>query len=142
MKKEDSSNGGNSFRVELMGLIFNPKNREILIAKEENNPYLKKTVWRFPGCKANPGKKLEDNLKKCIKEKTGFSVEILGTVFARVPPEKGDMVLIYYLCESIKGKAKPKGSFSELKWVNPDELKNYFTTKFEKELQECINHLK
>lgn len=135
-------NNGSLFRVEVMGLILDPKKRKILIAKEEGNPYLNRTIWRFPGGRVKIGERVESSLKKSIKEKTGYTTAVLGSVFARIPAEKKDLLLIYYLCEILKGKGKPEGSFKELKWVSPAELKKHFTTKLDPALEECINHIK
>jgi len=142
MENSEKNVRDNSFRVEVMGLIFDPKKRKVLIAKEEGNPYVNKTIWRFPGGKVSHKDKIESSLKKHLKEKTGYTTAVLGSVFARIPPEKKDLLLIYYLCEIVKGKEKPAKSFTELKWVSPTELKNYFTTKLEPALKECINHIK
>lgn len=131
-----------SFKAEIMGLIFDPKKREVLIVKEQNNPYLDKTIWRFPGGRVTSKFRLEESLKKSIKEKTGYTVAVLGSVFARIPPEKKDLILLYYLCEIVKGKVKLKKSFKELKWVKPEKLKDFFTTKIDPALEECLNHIK
>jgi len=134
------SEGG--FQVILLGIIFNTKTRKILIGKRENDPYVPKLSWIFPGGKAEFGEELEKTLKKKIKEKTGLRVENLGNIFTRIFSEKKDFLLVYYLCEVVEGKEKPKDEIVELKWVNPEELENYFTTSFHPYLKEYIMNLK
>src|SRR5271157_4198358 len=101
MEEADFEEGGNSFAVVLLGIVFDPEKRQILIAKKEKEPSIKKLHWIFPSSRATSEEKLEDSLKKRIKEKTGYDVEILGSVFSRIPPERKDIILLHYLCEVI-----------------------------------------
>lgn len=130
------------FAVILLGVIFDPKKRRILIGREENDPYVPTLTWLFPGGEASLGNDLDKTLKAKIKEKTGLKVENLGTIFARVPPEKKDLLLIYYLCEVVGGKERAGGNLLELKWVSPEELEKHFTTSFHPHLKEYILNLK
>ncbi len=130
------------FLVNVLGIVFDTKTRKILIGRRENDPYIKELTWCFPGGTPHYNKELEDALKKEIKEKTGLNVGNLGAIFAKTYPEKREFLSVYYLCESIGGEAKPGGSFKELKWVNPEELEEYFTTSFHPNLKEYIVNLK
>jgi ADP-ribose pyrophosphatase YjhB (NUDIX family) len=78
----------NSFNVILLGIIYDPKNKKILIGKREKDPYVPELKWTPPGGRIIPGKDLEDSLKIKIKEQTGFEIENLGNIFAMVPKEK------------------------------------------------------
>jgi ADP-ribose pyrophosphatase YjhB (NUDIX family) len=142
MEETKVSEDNDTFNVGLIGIVFDPAKRQILIAREEPNPELNKTLWRLPGGKAISKEDMETSLKKAIKEKTGYVVESLGSVFSRILPERNDIILIYHLCEIKGGKEKLGGNFTELKWINPEELKNYLTTKFPADLEEYINNLK
>lgn len=128
--------------VVLLGIIFDPEKRQILIMRREDDEYIKKLKWAFPGGRADSEDKLEDTLTRKVKEETGYNVEILGSVFARIPPEKKDLVLVYYLCEVIGGEERAGHGAEELKWVKPEELRKYFTTSFEPILEEYITNLK
>ena len=130
------------FLVNLVGVIFNPKTKKILIGRRENDPYLEKLAWCFPGGRPNYDEELEEALKKEIKIKTCLKVESLGTIFAKTYPEKKEFLTIYYLCEAIGGKEKAGEKFVELKWVNPEEVEEYFTTSFHPKLKEYIINLK
>ena len=130
------------FIVNVLGVIFNPKNKKILIGRRENDPYVKKLTWCFPGGKLNHNQTAEQTLKQKIKQKTGMKVEDLGPVFSRIFPEEKNFLLIYHLCEVISGKEKPGKNIVELKWVNPEELQKYFTTSFDPRLKEYIMNLK
>jgi len=41
----------NRFEVIVLGIIFNPKEKKILIGKRENDPEIKELTWYFPGGK-------------------------------------------------------------------------------------------
>lgn len=130
------------FKVILLGIIYDPKSKKILIGKREKDPYIPKLDWVFPGGRLNQKENVEVALKERIKEKTGLEVENLGNVFTRVYPEKKDFLAIYFLCEKIKGKEKPSGKFKELKWVSPEEIEDYFSISFHPHVKEYILNLK
>lgn len=131
-----------AFKVVLHGIIFDTKTKKILIGKRENDPYIPNLSWCFPGGKLDYNEILDEVLKRKIKEKTGLDTENLGAIFAKIYPEKKELLAIYYLCEVIGGKEKPAGDLKELKWVVPEELEKYFTTSFHPKLKEYIINLK
>ncbi len=126
----------------VLGIIFDPKKRKILIGRRENDPYVQELIWTPPGGSTIPGENLENSLKIKIKEQTGFDIENLGNIFAMIPEEKKDFVLLLYLCEVISGKEKVGGNLKEIKWVSPEELDNYFTIAYHPYLKEYILNLK
>ena len=130
------------FKVILLGIVFDPKKKRILIGKRENDPYIKKLGWVFPGGRLNKDEDVEGALKKRIKETTNLKVENLGSVFAKTYPEKKGFMAIYFLCETIDSKEKATGKLTEIKWVRPEELEKHFTTSFHPHLKEYILNLK
>jgi ADP-ribose pyrophosphatase YjhB (NUDIX family) len=130
------------FEVVLLGVIFDPATRKILIGKRENDKKNPKLGWCFPGGRLIQGEDEDKRLKRKIKEKTGYDVKNLGAIFTRVPPERKDMILMYFLCEVFKGKLKAGDDLKTLKWVEPDKLEGYFTTSFHPRLREYILNLK
>jgi len=131
-----------SFKVIVLGIIFNPKTRKILIGRRENDPHIKELSWCFPGGDIRVGDEPEEALKNEIKAKTGLEVENLGAIFSKVYPEKKDLLAIYYLCEAVGGKNEVGEKIKEIKWVNPEEVEGYFTTSFHPKLKEYILNLK
>ncbi len=132
-----------SFKVVLLGVIFDPKTKKVLIGKREKDPHVPALSWSFPGGKVKNGESVEETLKKKIKERTGLEVASLGSLLAttKVPEEKHDLLLVYFLCEVIGGKEKPNKDFKETKWVYPRELQNFFTTSFHPKLKEYLEDL-
>src|SRR4030043_563894 len=128
MKKENKEQSSeNQFQVVLLGVVYNPKTKKILIGKRENDS-IKELSWCFPGGRPNQTEDIEECLKKKLKLKTGYSVESLGTIFAKTYPEKRDLLAIYFLCEIIEGEEMPGDDITELKWVSPEEIEGDVTT--------------
>jgi len=130
------------FNVILLGIIYNPSTKKILIGRRENDPYVSGLAWTPPGGRIIPGKDLENSLKIKIKEQTGFDIENLGNIFAMIPKEKKNFILLLYLCEVVSGEEKVGGNLKEIKWVKPEELDNYFTIAYHPHLREYILNLK
>jgi 8-oxo-dGTP diphosphatase len=130
------------FMVNVIGVVFDTDKRKILIGKKENDPYVPKLSWVFPGGGPRHDEELEDAVKREVKEETGYDVESLGPLFARILPEEKNILLIYYLCEVVGGEEKMGDEFSEMKWVSPQELESHFTTSFHPKLKEYIINLK
>ena len=69
-----------AFEVVLLGIIFDPSTRKILIGRREHDP-VKKLTWCFPGGRLGYNESLDKVLKQKIKNKTGYEVKNLGAVF-------------------------------------------------------------
>jgi len=131
----------NNFQVIVIGIIFNPKERKILIGRRENDPYFPELTWCFPGGRlANDGE-INKTLKERIKAQTGLEVKNLGAVFSKTYEERRDTVAIYFLCEALGGKARSGEKLKEIKWVKPIEVEKYFKTSFHPRLKEYFIHL-
>ncbi len=122
------------FLVNVLGIVYNPKTKKILIGKRVDDPYLKNLSWCFPGGRPCYKEDLEKCLKHEIKIKTGLSVKVKNVVFAKTYPEKREFLSIYYLCEIAGGKEKAGEKFIEIKWIRPTEVKKYFTTSLHPKL--------
>lgn len=129
------------FLVNVLGIVFDPKTEKILIGKRENDPYIKKLSWCFPGGRPAYDQDLEFYLKHEIKVKTRLEVEVKKTVFAKTYPENREFLSIYYHCEVIGGKEKAGEKFVQIKWVKPENIKNYFTTSLHPKLLEYLKKL-
>lgn len=132
----------NGFVVHLIGIIFDPSTKKILIWKKDGDEDLPGFSWGFLGGRAVAGEDVDITLKSIVKERTGLSVANLGSVFSKTYPEKENLIGIYFLCESFEGDLKPGKDVMELKWVDPEELENHFTTSFHPRLKEYILNLK
>ncbi len=131
------------FLVNLLGIVYNPSTKMILIGKRVNDPNFKELSWVFPGGRPDYKTELEDNLQYEIKENTDLNVEVKKIVFAKTYPEKREFLSIYYHCElqPADDKEKPMGNLKELKWVKPTEVVNYFTTSIHPTVMEYLMSL-
>jgi ADP-ribose pyrophosphatase YjhB (NUDIX family) len=131
----------NEFCVIVLGIIFDPKTKKILIGRREKDPNIPELKWCFPGGKLSPGDEIDKTLKKKIKEKTGYTIKNLGTFFSKTYPEKENLLSVYFLTQIFNGNEKPGGDIVELKWIKPEELNKYFTTSLHKKLKEFLIEL-
>jgi len=129
------------FLVNVLGIVFNPKTKKILIGKRENDPHIKELSWTFPGGRPAYKSDLEIYLKKEIKTKTGLDINVKKIVFAKTYPEKREFLSVYYLCEVIGGEERVGESFVEIKWVKSTEVQKYFTTSLHPKLFEYLKSL-
>lgn len=129
------------FLINVLGIVYDPKTKKILIGRRENDPYIKNLSWAFPGGRPAYDQDLEFYLKNEIKNKTGIKIEIKKIVFAKTYPENRKFLSIYYLCHPISGAGKANKKFVELKWIKPAEVKNYFTTSLHPELFKYLETL-
>src|SRR5574340_1000542 len=95
------------FMVNSLGIVYDAKNRLILIGRRENDPYLKELTWCFPGGRPSYENDLPYYLKDEIRKKTGVEVEVKNVIFAKTYPEKREFMAIYFMCEYLSGEAKP-----------------------------------
>ena len=130
------------FKVILLGIIYDPAKKKILIGRRENDPHVKKLRWTPPGGRVAHGEDLEVSLKAKIKEQTGLKVENLGHIYSMIPSEKKDFILVIHLCEVVGGKEKVGGNLKEIKWVKPEDLDSHFTIAYHPHLREYILNLK
>ncbi len=124
LKLDDLDRG--AFLVNVLGIVFDKKDRKVLIGRVKNDPYMKKLSWCFPGGRPAHEKDLEHYLKQEIKKKTSIKVKVERVVFAKTYPENRKFLSIYYLCSPLGTKAKAGEKFAEVKWVRPKEVIKYF----------------
>jgi len=129
------------FLVNLLGIVYNPETKMILIGKRENDPYLKELSWSFPGGRPAYKNELEDYLKIEIKKKTNLDVSIEKIIFAKTYPGNREFLSIYYLCKVESGEEKAGEKFTEIKWVKPTNVQKYFTTSLHKNLLDYLKTL-
>lgn len=129
------------FLVNVLAIIYDPKTKNILIGRRENDQFIEELTWCFPGGRPNYQNDLEEYLKIEVKKKTNLEIEPKKVIFAKTYPEKREFLSIYYLCDLIGGEEKVGEKFVELKWVKSSEIKNYFTTSLHPKLLELLRTL-
>lgn len=124
------------FEVIVLGLIFNPLKKEMLLVKRE-----KDSKWFFPGGKLKPGENIDMSLKELIQAKTGYLVKNIGTFFSQTYEDDKDKVSIYFLTEIFEGVEKIGEGIEELKWVKVKDLEESVDIPMHKKLKEFLLEL-
>lgn len=129
------------FLVNVLAIVYDPKTRQILIGRRENDQYIKELSWCFPGGRPAYEEDLEYYLKLEVKKKTNLDIDIKKIVFAKTYPEKREFLSIYYHCQVVGGQEKPGEKFVDLKWVKPTDVQTYFTTSLHPKLLDYLKSL-
>lgn len=129
------------FDVIVVGIIFDPKEKKVLIGKREDDPYIENLTWCFPGGRVIQGEDIDKSLKKEVKKKTGYGIKNVGAFFTETCQARPDLVAVYFLTQIFEGEALPGDGIKELKWVSPKELDQYFTHNFHRKLKKFMEDL-
>ncbi|MCX6807490.1 MAG: NUDIX hydrolase [Patescibacteria group bacterium] len=130
------------FLVAVLGIVYDPHTKKILIGKRNDDPYVKGLSWCFPGGRPSYDDDLEASLQNMIKIKTGLKTKVERFIFARHYPENPEILAIYYLCSvGAKTDAQAQDSFVEVKWVKPTDVRDYFTTSLHPQIWEFLQSL-
>jgi ADP-ribose pyrophosphatase YjhB (NUDIX family) len=121
------------FKVKIIGILFNPQARKILIGKNKGD----KTLSFLEG-DLKCDEELDVGLKRTAKEKTGYIIHNLGAVYAENKLKDREELKLYFLCETTEGKEKPGKNVAELRWINPKEIEKQLHKKLPTRLKEYI----
>ncbi len=105
-------------RIAVDAVIINKKG-EILLIKRKNEPY--KGYWALPGGFVEYGEKVEEALKREIKEETGLKakkIELVGVYSDPKRDPRGHVISIAYLVEETEGKPKPATDAQDLNFFS------------------------
>ncbi len=89
-----------------------------------------KLTWVFPGGAVGDNESHEEALTREVRAETGFLIKLGKKISERVYPLPY-VHLNYYECELASPKVvviQAVHEIKEMKWVNPSDLTNYFTT--------------
>ena len=113
------------------------KDSKVLIARRREKDTLG-GLWEFPGGKVEPGETTEECLKRELKEEFDIETEI-GELFSSttfryffIPIE-----LLAYKVKYISGDFKVN-EHDEIKWVVPEDFKNYDLVNADKPIAKAI----
>lgn len=124
----------NKFYVKVIGILFEPKSRMILVGKS-----YKDKVYSFLEGDLNYNEELDKCLKRMAKEKTGYKIHNLGAIYAKNKiKNKKDVLELYFLCEATEGKEKKGKTVEELIWIKPKEVEKKLKEKLPTRLREYI----
>lgn len=90
--------------------------------------------WRVPGGRLDFGEKVEDTLKREMKEELNIGIEIIkflgfgqDTVISTRKKIEASRLLLYFECKIKEGAIKPiaPDEISEMKWLSLNEIKKH-----------------
>lgn len=129
------------FEVIVLGIVFNPTEKKILIVKKESYSKPGEFAWYFPGGRLEVGEDIDHALKKKLKLKTGYTVKNIGTFFSRTYEDNPNTVSISFLTKVFEGEEKPGDDVLELKWIHPKDIEEHFKVPIHRKLKEFLLEL-
>lgn len=127
----------NGFIVKITGIIFDPKERKVLVGKNKGDG-----KYTFLEGDLNHGEDLDKCLKRTTGEKTGFIIHNLGAVYARnYLKEDKQLLELFFLCEATEGKEDLGSNVQEILWVKPSEVEKTIEEELPSTLREYIINL-
>jgi len=113
-------------------LIFEAS--KLLIVERAKEPL--KGYWSLPGGIVEAGEKLEDAIRREVREETGLDVEptSIFEIFERIMPDSNGRpeyhyVLIDYLCRVVAGTPQPASDVSNVAWAAAQDLTHFRLTE-------------
>jgi 8-oxo-dGTP diphosphatase len=113
-------------------LIF--KERAILLVERAKEPL--KGYWSLPGGIVEAGEKLEDAIRREVREETALEIELIEMfeIFERIMPDADGRpeyhyVLIDYLCRVVGGQLAAASDVSQAIWAVKQNLGEYRLTE-------------
>jgi len=113
-------------------LIF--EGRELLLVERAKEPL--KGYWSLPGGVVEAGEKLEDAIRREVREETALEIEALAMfeIFERIIPDaegrpEYHYVLIDYLCRVVGGHLAAASDVSQAAWVMEQDVRDYRLTE-------------
>lgn len=106
--------------------------------------------WSLPGGLLEVGERLEEAVRREVREETGLEVEVLSLagVFERIVPDAAGRteyhyVLLDYFCRPAGGELRPASDVKAAAWVSRAELAQYPLTGGTREfLEPLLGNLK
>ena len=113
-------------------LIF--EGRNILLVERAKEPL--KGYWSIPGGIVEAGERLEDAVRREVREETGLEIEPLAMfeIFERIMPDSEarpeyHYVLLDYICRVVGGQLAAASDVSKVAWVPEQSLSEYRLTE-------------
>ncbi|MBY6294052.1 NUDIX domain-containing protein [Nanohaloarchaea archaeon H01] len=112
------------FRTVVKGLITH-KGQILIGQKEEDEDHPIGGEWHILGGHLEHGEQPEEAMKREAKEETGLEVEVHQVIDVMTWSNRNKALSVLYHCEASSSNAEAKDDLQELKWVSPDEIKDF-----------------
>ena len=123
-------------RIIVSAIIENNKG-EILIGKKHPNKGVYLDAWHIPGGGIEEGERIEEGLKREIKEETNLEITDIKPIHfsdditTRLQDDKTEeihMIFLEFECKTETENFSPSDDLEVLKWVPKAEIRNYNLT--------------
>ncbi len=115
----------------------------VLLVERAQSP--QQGAWSLPGGLLEAGERLQEAVRREVREETGLEVEVLSLagVFERIVPDASGRieyhyVLLDYLCRPCGGRLRPGSDVSAAAWVGLHELDTLPLTSGTREFLETV----
>lgn len=97
---------------------------EVLLIQRGRSP--REGEWSIPGGKVETGERLQNALRREVREETGLEIEIVDFLDVVELEEDGHhFVLVDFTARHVSGEARAGSDANEVRWVPRAELANY-----------------
>jgi mutator protein MutT len=129
--------------VAVTALILNNTRNKCLIVKRSENETAYPGRWAFVGGKLERGERLEDTLRREVKEEVGLEVEGKPEFFSDWTFIRPDDVNVVAVCFKVRTTTEDvkleEDAFSEYRWVGANELEGLdLIDGMEKQIKEVL----
>lgn len=133
--------------VVVIAVIRNKQGKYLMTLRTEDDPEDKfHNIWQLPGGGVEWGEKLEEALKREMREEIGTGItikQLIPKIFESVRDDAWHGIFPCFLCELTDEHAQIvlNAEASAYKWYTPDEIKNlpsFPETNMLIDLAECI----
>ena len=100
------------------------ENEKLLLVTRKKDPF--KGFLTFPGGKVDEGEKVEDAVKRELREETSLDIEptdILGVYSDPSRNPRGHRISVAFIAKVISGEAKPSSDAESIEWLSVNEIK-------------------
>ena len=120
---DSSTSALNLPTVGVGAVIWNARG-EVLLIKRAHPP--RQDEWSIPGGKVEAGEKLQDAIKREVREETGLEIEIVDFAdVVELDENSQRFVLIDFTARHIAGEARAASDAKEVRWVARAELAHH-----------------
>jgi len=119
-----------------VGVVRNAAGQVLIIRRQlpESGKGEATLCWAFPGGKVRKEEKAEQAVEREILEETGYAVQALRQLNLRLHPEF-TRIIRYFLCALVQEQPQQEPQepeeIAEIRWVNPAELRQLFTSNLD-----------
>jgi len=104
--------------------------------KEEDETHPIGGEWHILGGHLEYGEQPEEAMKREAKEETGLNVDVHQVIDVMTWSDRNKALSVLYHCEASSRDAEAKDDLQEVKWVSPDEIKEFVHDDEEERLEE------